>query len=256
MLLDDIVFNKRQEVTSLKVWLSRQNIDKLVKKAPKPKKFLRIFKKNKIALIAEAKKASPSAGIICKNYKPAKIAKEYEKKGADAVSILTDKKYFKGEIGDLALVRKKIKLAILRKDFIIDAAQVYEARINGADAILLIAGILSLSDLEKLLKLTHKLGMQALVETHDSSDVEKALKTKAKIIGINNRDLSSLKIDLNTSINLVKKYPQLLKRIVVSESGIKTSADVARLKNAGFRGILVGESLLKGKKIKELVNDF
>ena len=254
MLLDDIIFNKRQEVTAFKVWLSRQNIDRLIRKAPKPKNFLKIFKKNKLALIAEVKKASPSAGMICKNYKPAILAKAYEKKGASAVSVLTDIKYFKGEIEHLALVRKKIKLPILRKDFIIDASQIFEARINGADAVLLIARVLSLADLVKLLELTNKLGMQALVETHDSADVEKVLKTKAKIIGINNRDLASLKIDLNTSINLIKKYPQLLKRIVVSESGIRTAEDVAKLKVVGVKGILVGESLLKGKTIKELLS--
>lgn len=244
MLLDEIVFNKRQEVTTLKLCQSKQDLKKLLKKAPKPRNFLKIFKKGQIALIAEVKKASPSAGIIKKQYKPISLAKAYAQAGAAAISVLTENKFFKGEVGHLSLVRKAVKLPILRKDFIIDESQVYEARLVGADAVLLIVRILKDSELVNLLALIRKLGMQALVEVHSAEEVKRALKTEAKVIGINNRDLDTLQVNLNTTINLLKQFPRLCDRLVVSESGIKTKNDILRLKQAGVNGVLVGESLL------------
>jgi len=249
MILDDIIFNKRQEVTALKV---RQ---KLPKKYSAVRDFKKIFKKGKIALIAECKKASPSAGVIQEEYYPDQIAKQYEKGGAAAVSVLTDKKYFHGDNEHLKAVKAAVKLPILRKDFIIDEAQIYESRSIGADAILLIARVLSGEQLAEFIKLTEKLGMQALVEVHDDEDVEKALSAKAKIIGINNRDLATFKTDINATLDLMKKSPQLKKQIIVSESGIKTNDDIVKLQQAGVSGVLIGETLMKAHDIKTKIKE-
>ncbi|MFA5840115.1 MAG: indole-3-glycerol phosphate synthase TrpC [Candidatus Margulisiibacteriota bacterium] len=247
MLLDEIIFNKRQEVTTLKLCQSKQDLRKLLKKSPKPRNFLNIFKKGQLAFIAEVKKASPSRGIIRQQYKPVGLAKGYAKAGASAISILTDQKYFQGKLQDLMAVRKAVGLPTLRKDFIIDESQVYEARLAGADAVLLIVRILKDGELVSLLALVRKLGMQALVEVHNAEEVKRALKTEAKVIGINNRDLDTLQVNLNTTINLLKQFPRLSDRLVVSESGIKTQNDIQRLKLVGVDGILVGESLLTSR---------
>jgi indole-3-glycerol phosphate synthase len=253
MLLDDIIFAKRQEVCGLKARQSKLcNYNS--RRTVKTRNFASIFKKGKIAVIAEIKRASPSSGLILKSFDPKKLAKQYARSGAAAISVLTDKKYFKGDNSHLMNVKKTVKLPVLRKDFIIDAAQVVEARQIGADAVLLIARILSLDELVKLLAICKKLKLEALVEVHDEEDVKKALQTKARVIGINNRDLDSLKIDLNTTIRLLKQFPALKQRKIVSESGIRSRADVIKLRSAGVNGILVGTSLLKGKTtIKELI---
>ncbi len=247
MLLEEIIFNKRQEVTALKLCQSKQDLKKLLKKSPRPRNFLKIFKKEQLALIAEVKKASPSRGIIRQQYKPVGLAKGYAKAGASAVSVLTDQKYFQGKLQDLAVVRKAIILPTLRKDFVIDESQVYEARLAGADAVLLIVRILKDSELVNLLALVRKLGMQALVEVHNAEEVKRALRTEAKIIGINNRDLDTLQVDINTTLNLIKQFPRLRDRLVVSESGIKTQNDIQCLRRAGVNGVLVGESLLTSR---------
>ena len=255
MLLDEIIFNKRQEVTALKLQQSKLNLAKLVKKLPKTRKFKQIFKKGQLALIAEIKKASPSAGVIKKQYNPINLAKVYARAGAAAISVLTDNKFFKGDLGHLGLVHKAVNLPILRKDFIIDESQVYEARIAGADAVLLIVRILTDSQLVNLLALVRKLGMQSLVEAHNADEVKRALKTEARIIGINNRDLDTLKVNLDTTVNLLNQFPKLRGRIVVSESGIKTREDIQRLKEAGVNGVLVGESILTSQEAKAKVKE-
>jgi len=255
MILDDIIFNKRQEVTSLKIELNHHDLKKLLKNLPKPRRFLDIFEKGKVCLIAECKKASPSAGVIMGKYQPAQIAKLYEKNGAAAISVLTDKKFFRGNNEHLKAVKATVKLPILRKDFIIDEAQVYESRIIGADAILLIARVLNAHDLKTFIKLAEDLGMQALVEVHEAREVKKALRAGAKIIGINNRDLSTFKVDINQTLNLIKKYPELKRKFVVSESGIKTKEDITALQEAKVAGVLIGESLMKAKDINAKVRE-
>ncbi|OGC35447.1 hypothetical protein A2311_04580 [candidate division WOR-1 bacterium RIFOXYB2_FULL_48_7] len=258
MILDEIVFNKRQEVTALKVHLKLPQAKKLIKQMPRTRKFAGQFPAGKISLIAEIKKASPSAGLLVKRYNPAALAKQYAKSGAAAISVLTDNKYFQGSIGHLAAVKKSVKLPVLRKDFIIDSSQLYESRLAGADAVLLIVRILTPQQLRDLLQLAGELGLEALVETHDEREVAVALQAGAACIGLNNRDLQTLRIDLETSLMLLAKFPELKDKIVVAESGIKSAHDVQTLRSQGVRGILVGESLLSSgdipRKVKELLS--
>ena len=255
MILDDIIFNKRQEVTVLKARLSGKDPGKLVKGLPKPRNFIKAFRKGKFSLIAEIKKASPSAGVIREDFDPITLAKVYEESGASALSVLTDEKFFQGKLPDLEFAKQSTTIPVLRKDFIIDEAQVYESRIAGADALLLIARILNDSELNKMIELTKELGMQALVEVHNAEEVERVLKAGAKIIGINNRDLDTFKVDPQNTVDLIKKFPKLRDRIIISESGIFTHEHVETLKKAGVDGVLIGESLLRSKNIPAKIRE-
>jgi len=209
---------------------------------------------DKISLIAEIKFASPSAGIICKKTDPVTIGKIYEKAGAAAISLLTDKKFFGGDLNHLSRLKKAISLPVLRKDFIIDEVQVRESFLGGADATLLIARILSHRQLKDLRDICHDLGMAALVEVHDRQDIEKAVACGADIVGINNRDLNTFNVSLETTLKLAPLVPEGY--IIVSESGVKNKGDLQLLKQAGIQAVLVGTSLMKskdiGKKTREL----
>lgn len=208
-----------------------------------------------IGLIAEVKKASPSAGIICQDFDPVRIAKEYEAAGASCLSVLTDEKFFQGSLDYLRQIRAAVKLPLLRKDFIIDERQILEAIEWGADAILLIVSILSDEQLRKFHALAKDAGLAALVEVHDAPEMERALKIGADLIGVNNRDLKTFKVDMGTTEKLAASISP--EKILVAESGIHTRADVERLKKCGAKAILVGESLLRGgdipAKIRELL---
>jgi len=254
MILDEIVKEKLKEVDALKGKI-KLPIDK--KSLQKIRGFKKAINGRGIHLIAETKAASPSAGVIFDKYVPENIAAIYEKAGASAVSVLTDVTYFNGSIDDLERVRNSIKLPVLRKDFIIDEVQIYESRLAGADAILLIARILDRDELEDFIELAGELGMDAIVEVHSAKEARTALEAGAEIIGINNRDLDTLKVDMNNSINIINEVPELKKKVLVSESGISENGQVELLKAAGVKAILVGESILKspdmGKKIRELV---
>lgn len=221
---------------------------------------LRDFKKaistpNRINLISEIKFASPSAGTIRKAGNPAEIGLVYEKAGASAISFLTDKLFFNGEIKNLPIVKNAVTLPILRKDFIIDEIQVREALIYGADAVLLIARILTESKLRDLITLCREHKLAALTEVHDRNDLDLALKCGADIIGINNRDLDTFHVDINTTMELVKHVPK--ECILVSESGIESSDDIRKLKGKGVNAVLVGSALMSSgnlnEKVKELV---
>ncbi len=213
---------------------------------------------DKISLIAEIKFASPSAGIICKKTDPVTIGKIYEKAGAAAISLLTDKKFFGGDLNHLSRLKKAISLPVLRKDFIIDEVQVRESFLGGADATLLIARILSHRQLNDLLDICHDMGMAALVEVHDRQDIEKAVACGADIVGINNRDLNTFNVSLETTIKLAPLVPE--GHIIVSESGIKNKGNLQLLKQAGIQAVLVGTSLMKskdiGKKVMELMDAY
>jgi indole-3-glycerol phosphate synthase len=214
-----------------------------------------------IALIAEVKKASPSAGVICKDFDPVRIAKEYEAAGASCLSVLTDEKFFQGSLEYLRQIRAAVKLPLLRKDFIIDERQILEAIEWGADAILLIVAILSDAQLAKFHSLATEAGLAVLVEVHDEVELKRALKISPALVGVNNRNLKTFKVDLATTEKLaVKISPSLATRhssLLVAESGIHTRADVERLKKCGANAILVGESLMRGgdieSKIRELI---
>ena len=206
-----------------------------------------------VALIAEVKRASPSAGIICKDFDPVRIAKEYEAAGANCLSVLTDEKFFQGSLDYLRQIRAAVKLPLLRKDFIIDERQILEAIEWGADAILLIVSILSDAQLQKFHSLAAEAGLAALVEVHDTEELERALKIGAGLIGVNNRDLKTFTVDLGTTEKLAGKLSN--EKILVAESGIHSRADVERLEKCGARAILVGESLLRGGDIRGKIRE-
>jgi indole-3-glycerol phosphate synthase len=212
-----------------------------------------------IALIAEVKKASPSAGVICKDFDPVRIAKEYEAAGASCLSVLTDEKFFQGSLEYLRQIRAAVKLPLLRKDFIIDERQILEAIEWGADAILLIVAILSDAQLAKFHSLATEAGLAVLVEVHDEVELKRALKISPALVGVNNRNLKTFKVDLATTEKLaVKISPSLATRhssLLVAESGIHTRADVERLKKCGANAILVGESLMRGGDIKSKIRE-
>ena len=212
----------------------------------------------KPAIIAEVKKASPSKGVLCRDFDPIRIARIYANCGATAISVLTEENYFMGSLSYLKAIRDDLgskRLPLLRKDFILDPYQVYESRANGADALLLIAAILTPSDLKELLDLSHGLGMECLVEAHNESDLEMALSTGAGIIGINNRDLQTFKVDINITRLLRPLVPP--DRLVVSESGIRGPDDMQKMKEWGVSAVLIGEALVAapdiGAKMRELL---
>lgn len=216
---------------------------------------------SRLALIAEVKKASPSAGIICPDFDPVRIAKEYEAAGASCLSVLTDEKYFQGSLDYLRQIRAAVKLPLLRKDFIIDERQILEAIEWGADAILLIVAILTDAQLARFHSLAIEAGLAALVEVHDEAELERALKISPALIGVNNRNLKTFQVDLGVTERLAAKVraSSMIHHasLLVAESGIHTRADVDRLQQCGAGAILVGESLMKhgdiATKVRELL---
>ncbi len=207
------------------------------------------FNKHGIALIAEIKRMSPSRGVIRKCFEPSKIALIYESGGADAISVLTDERFFGGKGDHIEQVKKMSSLPILRKDFIIEEFQIFESYFLGADAVLLIARILGLDKLKNFINIAHSLGLKTLVEVHTQQDIKKAITTETDIIGINNRNLGNFQVDINLSLKLRKIIPDHF--LTVSESGIKDRRDVKMLENAGFDGILIGTSLLRARNIEK-----
>jgi len=205
-----------------------------------------LSKESKISLIAELKQASPSKGLLRRDFDPVTIANIYKIAGADAISILTEEDYFKGKASYIGQVREVVDLPILRKDFIIDEYQIYESRRLGADAILLITALLSQDELKNFLTISEALSLECLVEIHDEDDLNKALNTNAQIIGINNRNLKTLELDLTTAERLISRIPQ--EKILVCESGIKTKADILRMKKLNISAVLIGEVFLSADR--------
>jgi indole-3-glycerol phosphate synthase len=258
-ILDTIVEQKKLEVACLpdRVLAAGDLRDALLERGEK-RDFLaalRKLKRGDIALIAEVKKASPSAGVICKDFDPVRIAKEYEAAGASCLSVLTDEKFFQGSLEYLRQIRAAVKLPLLRKDFIIDGRQILEAVEWGADAILLIVAILTDEQLAKFHSLATEAGLAVLVEVHDGAELERALKISPALVGVNNRNLKTFKVDLATTEKLAEKIGA--GKMLVAESGIHTRMDVERLKKCGAKAILVGESLMRGgdiqSKVRELI---
>lgn len=254
MILDEIVKKRRLRYEEIKKKKPLENLVGAIQDMPIPRQdFYQLFNRKKFIYICECKKASPSKGIICKDYRPAEIAKEYEKNGADCISCLTEPDYFLGSNFDLQAVRQAVKIPILRKDFIVDSYQIYETRLLGADAVLLICSILTDTELKEYIELTHALGLGCLVETHNEEEIHKAIRCNAKVIGVNNRNLKDFTMDTSLSLRLRAAFPET---ILISESGVREKEDVVRLKQAGLNGVLMGEVLMKsdcpGKKLKEL----
>jgi indole-3-glycerol phosphate synthase len=240
VILDTIVARKRQEVKEL---LARGIGEPRQEVAP-PRGFQRALTAFAgMALIAEAKKASPSKGVICADFDPVSIARQYQAGGAQAMSVLTDEKFFQGSLAFIPLVRAAVGLPVLRKDFIIHEVQIAEAAKFGADAVLLIAAILETEQIRDFLARSRELGLDALVEVHDEAELEKALAAGSPLIGINNRNLQDFSVDLETTFRLQRQIPGEIP--VVSESGIRTVEDIRRLAGAGIAAVLVGETLMR-----------
>lgn len=199
----------------------------------------------KLALIAEIKKASPSAGVIVEQFDPVAIAKNYARAGVEAISVLTDERFFQGHLDYLGAVRASVSQPLLRKDFILDPVQIIEAAAGGADAILLIVAALSQDQLVALLETAALYQLDALVEVHTLAELDRALETDARVVGINNRNLSTFEVDLSVTETLSEEVPPEI--VLVSESGIKTAEDLARIKACGVDAVLIGEALMRGQ---------
>jgi indole-3-glycerol phosphate synthase len=246
-ILDEIVVSKRTEVAAARQQIPTEEL--LARTALLPVRDFRgaLAGGGSIRLIAEIKKASPSAQVIRPQFDPVAIARIYQEHSATCLSVLTDAPYFQGHLEDLARVRTSVEIPVLRKDFLIDEYQVIEARAAGADAILLIAEILDDALLSRLLQQTRDLGMSAIVEFHDEVNLYRVLASGADLIGINNRNLRNFNTDLEHTLRLRDRIPPGV--IVISESGIRTRQDVKRLESAGISAILVGESLMRAHDI-------
>ena len=265
-ILETIVAQKRIEIARLpQRAVTARDLQAALEKRGGVRNFEAALRKpltGNMALIAEIKKASPSAGVICEDFDPVRIAKTYEEAGADCLSVLTDEQFFQGSLQYLRQVRRAVKLPLLRKDFIIDERQILEAVEWGADAILLIAAILSYRQLKHFHTLAVEAGLSALVEVHDEAELENALMTGARLIGVNNRDLKTFKVDLGVTERLATKTRMArdgAEKLLVAESGVHTRADVERLAAGGAQAILVGETLMKvpnvGGKVVELLGN-
>lgn len=258
-MLSQILGTKRTEVSRAKERMPIEELKRALLNAHPVRNFKEALIKSRpnTALIAEVKKASPSKGVIREDFDPLEIAKIYAENGAACLSVLTDTEYFQGKLEYLAAIRELVETPLLRKDFIVDPWQILESRANGADAILLIVAALGPKDLREFLTVAREYGLSALVEVHDRDELCEAIDAGAHLIGINNRDLHTFRSTLQTTLDLLKNLPPDPNRIIVSESGIFTRADVELLQNAGVDAVLVGESLMReadiGAKVRELV---
>ena len=250
MILDKIVADNRLELETKKRRFPLEELKGVALAQPPPLDFASALRGDGIQLIAEVKKASPSRGVICPSFNPVEIAQTYASNGASAISVLTETRYFQGSLDHLKDISNALgnnRLSLLRKDFIHDPYQVYESRAYGADSLLLVVAILTPEKLETLLGLSHELKMDCLVEVHNEAELEIAVGSGARIIGINNRDLKTFNVDLTTTERLRMLIPP--DRIVVSESGINDRNDMKRLKRWGVDAVLIGESLMSAPDI-------
>ncbi|QLE52070.1 indole-3-glycerol phosphate synthase TrpC [Nostoc sp. C057] len=258
-ILEEIVLHKRQEVAQMQQEFPLASLQQQLITAPSVRNFLAALQQNpnQPSLIAEVKKASPSRGIIRADFDPVAIAQAYERGGAACLSVLTDHKFFQGSFDNLRNVRSHVALPLLCKEFIIDPYQIYLARTAGADAVLLIAAILSDQELQNFLRVIHDLGMTALVEVHTLAELDRVLKLDdLHLVGINNRNLEDFTVDLGITQQLLaqrQQYLQSLDITVVSESGLYTPADLSLVAEAGVRAVLVGESLVKQSDVEQAV---
>ena len=254
-ILDRIVAAKRQEIERQRAEIPERLLEARLSVSPPVRDFRAALEQGVgLAIIAEVKKASPSAGVLCADFDPVAVARVYEANGARAISVLTDEPFFQGNLSYLSTIRRAVAPPVLRKDFILDRYQLVQARAAGADAVLLIAEILNENELPVLLQQTHELGMQALVELYDRSNLPRVLAAGAKLIGVNNRDLRTFVTSLDHTVDLVRSMPAGI--CLVSESGIRTRADILRLEAAGVKAALIGETLMRaadiGAKMREL----
>ncbi len=246
-ILDDILDDKRREVEDRRREFPPERLAAELREHRDPVRGFRraLADAPAPAVIAELKKRSPSKGLIRPDFEPVSCARAYRDGGAAALSVLTDHKYFGGKLGFLRIVREAVPLPLLRKDFVVDAYQIDEARLAGADAVLLIVAALTPESLSDLAKVARERGLDVLVEVHDEAELEVALAAGADLIGVNNRDLRTFDVDLGTTERLAGRLPDPERILLVAESGIHTPEDVGRLRSAGARAFLVGESLMR-----------
>ena len=242
-ILERILEVKRGEIAAARQRSSLAEMEKKARAVPKPRDFVGALRARKPAVIAEIKKASPSRGVLREDFDPASIAASYERAGAACLSVLTDRQFFQGDENHLGAARAACALPVLRKDFVIEPYQVYESRVFGADCILLIAACLKKEEMLELERLANGLAMAVLVEVHDAKELETALALETPLIGINNRDLKTFETRLETTLDLLPRIPE--GRRIVTESGILSSADVARMRGAGVETFLVGEAFMR-----------
>ena len=258
MILDDIVADKKKELAQAKKRMPLRELEVRIAQRKAPLDFASALHGEGVSIIAEVKKASPSKGLLCPDFDPVRLAKAYAEGGAAAISVLTEVKYFQGSLDYLLQIKdalEAVKIPLLRKDFIFDPYQVYEAKAYGADAILLIAAILEDGQLAELISLAREVAMQALVEVHDEKELARVLYTNAGIIGINNRDLRTFEVDIHTTERLRSLIPP--DRVIVSESGVSRREDIGKLREWGVNAALIGEALVTaddvGVKLRELL---
>jgi indole-3-glycerol phosphate synthase len=255
-ILDEIIHWKQDEVARCRRAQPIEAIQAAMAWAPPPRDFAAALRASGVSLIAEVKRASPSKGLLRPDLNPVALAREYECNGAAAISVLTDERFFQGSLDHLRAVRQSVSLPVLRKDFVIDPYQVYEARAAGADAVLLIVAALSDPALKTLHQLVQQLGMVALVEVHNGAELARALKIESclRVLGVNNRDLRTFEVDLETTARLRPRVPAGV--VLVAESGVHSPRDVARLAAIGADAMLVGEALVRaadvGSKVRQL----
>ena len=260
-ILKKICEDKKIEIEILKKKCSLNSLKKLISDQINKRDFKNVIIKSSARrenfIIGEIKKASPSAGEIIHNYEPIEIAKIYERAGVKALSVLTEKNYFKGEIDHLSYIKQNTNIPILRKDFIIDEYQIYESKVYQADVILLIVSILSDDKLKRFLKIANELNLDCIIETHDEIEVKRALKLNYPIIGINNRNLKNLQTNIHNSASLFESISK--DYTVIAESGIKSSSDIKMYNDLGIYNFLIGESILRSENflifIKKLLNN-
>jgi indole-3-glycerol phosphate synthase len=253
-ILERILHSRRTAVAALKASGIGAGLPQSVTAAPAPRDFRQAVRRaDRVALIAECKERSPSGGVLQRPYDPVRLARRYTANGAAAISVLTEPEFFGGSLDHLQAVRAAVEVPVLCKDFIIDPIQVLAARAVGADAVLLIAGVLDDGALRELQALATRLSMQAVVEVHSEEEVDRALRADAMIIGINNRDLTKMKTDRDTTVRLRSRIPD--GRVVISESGIENRADVDELRRLKVDAALVGESLLRAADLEAKVRE-
>ncbi len=254
MILDDLAEYAKERVKKAKQIISLEEIKAQAKRLPTAGfLFEKALRDNKMSFICEVKKASPSKGIISEQFPYVQIAKEYEEAGAACVSCLTEPKWFLGSDQIFKEIREQISIPMIRKDFTIDEYQIYEARVMGADAVLLICALLDTNTLKKYLDICKELGLSALVETHNEEEIASALEAGAAMIGVNNRNLKNFSVDFTNAVNLKNKIPSGV--IFVAESGVTSVEDVKTLANIGVNAVLMGEVLMREKDKRKLLNE-
>lgn len=254
MILDNILDRRREQLEQEKYICSPADMKaRAADAAFSHMSFSAAIKKNTLSVISEVKKASPSKGLICENFDPVCIAVQYEKNGAEAISCLTEEYYFQGSSEFLAEIRKKVNIPILRKDFIFDEYQIYEAKVIGANAVLLISAVLSAAQMKEFSELSHQLGLECLVEVHNEAEYEKTSGFTPDMLGVNNRDLNTFEVDLETTGRLRDIIGE--QSVLVSESGIRNNSDMKKARSLGADAVLIGETLMRSRDIGQTLSE-